>query len=401
MPLSIFAQITAAFESKKQTLRRDAAANKEYELLVVISDFAKDTKVTIKKTAKGNAVADKDYKFEDFTFSATKGASGFKMPFTVLKADKKKAIDTAILVLSFTNMDGNKKEVEDTVLMANIFKEDEEIKPGKLSNYKVALGHSFDFFDQNNPFLSQAKVNIFLPNIVPDAFFGLDITLYQNKANFVDSTLRTGGQEMALDILPVAGQNMTNDSLYFKRTFYNRKTSTTNNNYGLNMGFIFDIVGNNSATKTAGTDVFLLLNLEFVYRKISYEYDYTLRDSATIKAPANYPPRYSTYITSLKRESFETYAGGGIMIRNTSDPLEATMKFNFGWLVSEGLDNPIFRKGFYYSLDLEFIEKITKLNLTLGGQVRNFTAGGAKPLYNVYLSKTFTLEKLKDFLFEK
>jgi len=398
----IYSQINVTFNQSTVRLKRDKNADKTYKegITLKVFDFKGDAKISLKNANKGNATIDKDFEFKDTEFKVTNGVSELKTTFTVKSGDKKKAIDTAILVALYKNPEDKDKQIEDTILISNSFSEDEEIQPGKLTNYRVAIGHSFDFFDQQNNFISYGKVNVFLPNLVPEVRFGLDISLYQNRANFIDSSLRTGGRAAAINIDRIPGQVPVNDSLSFKTSFYNRKTTTTNNNYGLNINFLFTLTDPSSKAKNVGTDLYFFMNLEFIYRKINHQYDYMLTDSLTVRLPKEYPLRNSTFVKSTHEESFETYGGAGLMLRNSNSLAETTAKINFGYLISEDLQNPYFSEGYYYSLDVEFIENITGLNLTLGGQIRNYTSA-TKPIYNVYLSKTFTLDKLKNFLISK
>ncbi|MDR6194721.1 hypothetical protein [Siphonobacter sp. SORGH_AS_0500] len=379
---------TIKFENRQVTYIVSEEKDITNYIKLKISDIKIDTDVKIKK----NNLLKSVYDFNDVNITIKPGVSGFEIPFTVNKSQAKE--DSIELILDSQGILDH---------MKIIFTKKENIvndKVKKLSNIRILMGHSFDFLEDNktkNAVISYFKIDAFIPKLL-DSKQGVHFYLYQNNFNTSKSDSLGQGNRIS-DIYRVPGQGLNfNDSAKYVRGIYNRVTQQNNKVFGFGLSYLKCLGENNLM---GNTKYFLNLGFEYVKRTYDLNYNYELVDSDTIRGIYN-PIRPS--ITTLTKRvviNNELYGGIGFTIDNTNEIADFRIKYQLGYLISTNSSPDrgmiiLPKVGISNWFNVELTERKSTLDLTLGVDFRQNTNSGY--LYNVYLSKTFNIEKLKDLV---
>jgi hypothetical protein len=352
-----------------------------------ISDKGDSLKVYLK------AGSNEAYKMDTVRRKLAAGVTSIELPFTVPKGRVEGKKDSVTIEAA----SGDKKATLPVFIVPGpeAFKE----TGTGIENYKITIGHSFDFFDSENRFISYSRFDAFRPDLISE-HTGLHFYVLQTRFNTSTSLSRFGDTSRVLDVVSVTPRALqTGDSAAFAQNFYNRTIKSTFKAFGFGINGLIKLSGSGT---TAGTSVYLSTGLEYIRREVTLKYEYALSTTDTFRQPKNYPLRISTNVKELKQVYHEIYGGVGVLVNNVNDVAHTRLRYTLGYLLTQGDKSSNFNPlktevGFSHWVNIEVIEKLTKLNLTMGVDWRQ---NKGEFLYNVYLSKSFSLGKLGDLLFE-
>lgn len=275
-------------------------------------------------------------------------------------------------------------------------------KKNKIEIGAISIGHSFDFFGKDNALISYADAYIFSPGSISigknakKKMYGFALKLYQNKSLTIDSLNTNGGVYKFINqtlVNPL--QPPVNDSVLLKQEILNRKTSSKSNNWGMYLRLFRDI----SYTTNDKTKFYLGIHGEFLRREIQTSYEYKSEKDTLLKVKSTQVPYSGTAPLGKSITQSELYVAPFIEFVHSNKDINvhfALIPFGLNAYRSTVLNNVTIRKAFFMGqFDLIFNE----LNFKLGAECRGlFSDVTNQPYWNVYISKSFSWEKLKDLI---
>ncbi|KIC90817.1 hypothetical protein [Flavihumibacter sp. ZG627] len=384
-----FAQVQLRFSDEKIEIVRKPDTDIFRVIKVSIQGATKEDSATV--SIRNNP--DKDsYKLEPFVQVWTPRATEFEFSIPILrgKINKPDTIDLQIV-------HGDVTIQKLIYIIPNKVDEFEEVGEG-INNFRIVLGHSFDFFDKNNRLLNYGRFEVFLPNLISEKQ-GVHFYVVQTNFNSSSSVNRYGDSINVLDEMPLKFGQQSDSVLYF-RNFYGRKAESTYKAFGFGFQGLTRLAGKKN-NFTNGTNIYLTSGFEYIRREVDIKYSYQLLSSDTLLRAKNYPSRKQTEIKQLKSVYHEGYGGIGFLVNNHNNVANTRIRYMMGYLFTVGerssLGNILNAEvGLSHWFNIDVVERLTKLNLNLGIDWRQSYKDGF--FYNVYLSKTFSLGSLKNFL---
>jgi|GEM_PF-6951147 len=397
---NIFGQLNATFDKDTVAVERDQTIDQTIHLLINITSVnpAGGIPNTINfaiNPSPATTMASVDYSFAGTPISITAGVRQADFLITIQHGENPANSTFYISVqLSYSNPAVQQKN---TVLKI-VNKESK--KKSSLEIGALSIGHSFDFFGKENALISYADIYIFCPNSFsigknPDGEkYGFALKLYQNKSLTVDS-LNSGGSifKFINQTLVNPFQPPVNDSVLLKQELLTRKTSYKSTNWGMYLRLFRDISYTNKKTK-----FYLGLHGEFLRRNIETSYEYKSEKDTIIKVKSDKIPYLNS--TPLKRNSVqsELYIAPFLQFLYTNDDIAghfSLIPIGLNLYNSSVLDNTTNSKAFFLC---QFDLVIKTINIKLGAECRGLYHVQSQPYWNVFISKSFTWEKLKELI---